>query len=105
GGEPDPSGRALKELRKTRYEQSLHGDAEFWCSQCHSIENLDKLKMANGQIVTFDQAPLLCTSCHGDKLGDWQKGIHGLASGQWNGVKYKRSCTACHNPHNPRFQS
>ncbi len=102
---PDPKRRPLKEFHRTRYEEFLHGDDEFWCYQCHSIENIDKLKMANGQIVSFDEAPLLCTSCHGDKLQDWKRGIHGLASGQWNGAKLRRPCTSCHNPHNPRFQS
>jgi hypothetical protein len=102
---PDPKRRLLKEFHKTRYEEFLHGDDEFWCYQCHALDNLDRLRLANGQIVSFDEAPALCTSCHGDKLSDWKKGIHGLAAGEWNGVKYKRSCTACHNPHNPRFQA
>jgi hypothetical protein len=59
--------------------------------------------MATGQLVGFDEAYLLCMSCHGDKTSDWRNGIHGLAKGYWNGSKRRLSCPACHDPHNPLF--
>lgn len=101
----NPKRRPLERFHQTRYEELAHGDDEFWCYQCHALENIDKLELANGKLVTFDEAPALCTSCHGDKVSDWKLGIHGLASGEMNGTKWRRSCTACHNPHDPKFQS
>jgi hypothetical protein len=100
-----PERHLLKEFHQIRNEQFSHGEQAFWCYECHSQKNIDHLQTATGKLVTFDEAYKVCTSCHGDKLKDWREGIHGQIQGNWNGVKHKKSCPACHDPHNPRFPS
>ena len=93
--------RPLKEFH-TRVDL-VHGTVGGWCYRCHTKDNFDKLHLFDGTLVSFDEAYTLCGSCHGDKMRDWKDGIHGLTTGNWNGQRYKRSCTACHNPHKPKF--
>lgn len=95
--------RLLVEFHSQRNKELHHGDSKAWCYQCHSETNIDRLVIANGSLVTFDEAHLLCGSCHGDKLRDWKLSVHGKTMGHWRGTQVKRSCTACHNPHNPPF--
>lgn len=80
-----------------------HGTLGGWCYRCHTKEDIDRLHLADGTLVSFDQAYELCGSCHGDKLRDWKAGIHGLTTGWWLGPRARRSCPACHDPHDPRF--
>lgn len=101
GRAPDPTRRVLKEFHVVRSRDFAHGDGAFWCYQCHSTENIDMLRTATGQLVTFNEAWRVCTSCHGDKLQPWRNGTHGLILGFWDGVKHKKSCPNCHEPHNP----
>jgi hypothetical protein len=103
GRTPKPERRPLREFHRLRSADLSHGSDDFWCYQCHSQENIDRLRTANGTLVSFDQAFSICTSCHGDKLRHWKDGIHGLLAGQWNGAKYRRSCPACHDPHSPKY--
>lgn len=100
---PNPEKRELKEFHTVRNKELHHGDSAAWCYQCHSQTNIDRLVIARGDLVTFDEAFLLCGSCHGDKLRDWKLAIHGKTMGHWRGDKIKRSCTGCHNPHAPKF--
>lgn len=100
---PQPERHPLKEFHTVRMFDFSHGEDEFWCFQCHSLENIDKLVTSTGKLVSFDEAWRLCTGCHGDKLDDWRRGTHGLLLGDWNGPRTKLSCPACHNPHDPRF--
>jgi hypothetical protein len=99
---PDPRRRTFTEFHTTR-NAFKHGDSERWCYQCHSLVDIDRLVIANGSLVTFDQGYLVCGSCHGDKLRDWKLQVHGATQGYWNGPKIRPSCPACHNPHGPRF--
>jgi len=101
---PNPQKRRLVSFHTVRNDELHHGDAQGWCYHCHSVENIDRLKIANGSLVTFDQAFLLCGSCHGDKLRDWKEDVHGKTRGRWNGQKSRLSCTACHSPHLPKFR-
>jgi hypothetical protein len=98
---PDPRERKLVEFHTQRVLS--HGDAKGWCYRCHTKDNIDKLHEPDGTLVSFDEAYLLCGSCHGDKLRDWRLGIHGLNTGYWNGPRLRHSCTFCHDPHSPRF--
>jgi hypothetical protein len=93
----------LKEFHAVRNSDFSHGEDAFWCYQCHAVKNIDKLTTSTGELVSFNEAYKLCTSCHGDKLEPWRSGTHGLILGDWNGVKHKKSCPACHDPHQPRF--
>ncbi len=98
---PDPSERRLTEFHTQKVLQ--HGTQKGWCYRCHTKEDIDKLHLLDGTLVSFDEAYELCGGCHGDKLRDWRAGIHGLTTGDWNGARVRRSCPACHDPHNPHF--
>lgn len=97
---PDPTPRPLREFHSAKHIE--HGDTTFWCNFCHNMDDLDSLRLLDGRTASFDEAYRLCGECHGDKRRDWERGIHGLQTGFWNGEKTRRSCTACHDPHAPR---
>lgn len=103
GRTPRPARYTLTEFHRIRNEDLAHGDSKAWCYQCHAMEDINRLKLANGSLVTFDEAYALCISCHGDKRKDFESGVHGQTTGYWNATKYRRSCPACHDPHKPAF--
>lgn len=94
---PNLTQRALTEIH-TRIEL-VHMDAPRWCHTCHDPDDPDRLRLAGGRPVAFDDVHLLCGSCHGEKLADWERNIHGLTTGYWNGPQTRRTCTGCHDPH------
>jgi hypothetical protein len=98
---PNPTMRALTEFHTQKILN--HGTQGGWCYRCHTTDNIDKLHLADGTLVGFDEAYELCGSCHGDKLRDWKSNMHGLTTGYWNGERTQRSCPACHDPHSPHF--
>jgi hypothetical protein len=102
---PNPKRRQLEEFHAVRNDEFSHGEDRFWCYQCHSLKNIDRLMTSSGEIVSFNEAYRICLSCHGDKTDDWRTGVHGLAHGNWNGQKRRLSCPACHDPHDPRYPS
>lgn len=81
-----------------------HDADHRWCLDCHNPDNRDKLRLASGVLVPFEQSYRLCGQCHGDKYRDWKLGIHGRRSGNWNGAKTYLLCVHCHNPHSPKFK-
>jgi hypothetical protein len=99
-GAANPTERKLTEFHTQKVLN--HGNGG-WCYRCHTMENIDKLHLQDGTLVSFNEAYELCGSCHGDKLRDWKAGIHGLTTGYWLGARQRRSCPACHDPHSPRF--
>jgi len=82
-----------------------HGPKERWCFDCHNPDNRDRLRLANGTLIGFDESYRLCGQCHGTIFRDWREGIHGRREGYWNGAKSYLLCAHCHNPHAPRFQA
>lgn len=80
-----------------------HDEKNRWCLDCHDAKNRDMLHLADGRLVDFKESYELCGQCHGPKLRDWRKGIHGRRTGFWNGRKKYLLCAHCHNPHAPRF--
>ena len=83
----------------------LEHDAEHrWCLDCHDADNRDKLHLASGELVGFEESYRLCGQCHGPKYRDWKVGIHGRRTGYWNGQKKYLLCAHCHNPHSPHFK-
>ena len=101
----------MKVNRTRRVLTEMHTDIELrhdeehrWCLDCHDPDDRDKLHLASGQRVSFDESYLLCGQCHGEKLRDWRAGVHGRRTGQWNGHKRYLLCANCHNPHQPRFK-
>lgn len=81
-----------------------HDEQNRWCLDCHDAKNRDMLHLADGRWVDFKESYILCGQCHGPKLRDWRKGIHGRRTGLWNGQKKYLLCAHCHNPHAPRFK-
>lgn len=78
------------------------------CLNCHDGEDRDKLVLHNGTLVGFDEAPRLCSQCHGTVYRDWQKGVHGKTMGSWDASSGKQvhlTCNECHDPHSPAFEA
>jgi len=100
-------------VNPTRRELTdMHADIVFthdaqhrWCLDCHDATDRDSLHLAGGDRVPFDESYRLCGQCHGEKLRDWQAGVHGRRTGDWNGHKKYLLCAHCHNPHQPRFRA
>jgi len=87
----------------------VHGGGNIWCLDCHNTEDRDKLIKLNKELLTFNESHLLCGECHGPKLLDWERGIHGKATGYWDlardedEISERKLCVECHPPHNPAF--
>ncbi len=99
--DPDPTKRELEEHVEIA-EMLNHGNN--WCLDCHNMDNRDKLKLASGTLVSFEESYYLCGQCHGTFFRDWKAGVHGKRTGEWNGKKVYRLCVHCHNPHSPKFK-
>jgi len=97
--EPNATPRELTEFHTIR--PVAHGPVISWCSFCHAIDDIDQLHRIDGTTIGFDESHLLCAQCHGDKHRDWEMGIHGIQTGEWNGVQQRVSCPFCHDPHVP----
>jgi hypothetical protein len=80
-----------------------HGPEDRWCFDCHNPDDRDRLRLANGTMISFEESYRLCGQCHGTIYRDWREGIHGRREGYWNGAKSYQLCAHCHNPHAPRF--
>jgi uncharacterized CHY-type Zn-finger protein len=89
----------------------VHGGGNLWCLECHDNDDRDKLVRLNGELLTFNESHLLCGECHGPKLRDWDRGIHGSTTGYWDMSRdedastLRKLCVECHLPHNPAFAS
>lgn len=101
----------LKVNRTRRTLTDMHTDIELrhdeehrWCLDCHDAGDRDRLHLASGELVSFEESYRLCGQCHGEKLRDWRAGVHGRRTGDWNGHKSYLLCAHCHNPHQPRFK-
>ncbi len=99
------------EVDRTRRELSQHDEIVFthdaehrWCLDCHDSDDRDKLRLASGDLIGFDESYRLCGQCHGDKYRDWRVGVHGRRTGMWSGHKKYLLCVSCHDPHAPHFK-
>jgi hypothetical protein len=81
-----------------------HDEKHRWCLDCHDAVDRDRLHSASGEPIPFAESYRLCGQCHGNKLRDWQAGVHGKRTGYWNGEKRYLLCVNCHNPHDPKFR-
>ena len=97
--------RTRRELKDAHDDIILKHDEEHrWCLDCHDADNRDRLHLASGQPVPFEESYQVCGQCHGEKYRDWRAGVHGRRVGQWNGAKQYLLCVNCHSPHQPRFK-
>lgn len=94
-----------RELEYMHEEIVLRHDEEHrWCLDCHSADDRDHLRLANGTLIPFEESFRLCGQCHGTQFRDWRAGVHGRRTGDWNGDKQYLLCVHCHNSHQPQFQ-
>jgi hypothetical protein len=96
--------RTLEDEHVEISEMFNHASEQRWCLDCHNPDNRDVLRLANGDLVSFEESYNLCGQCHGTIFRDWKAGIHGKRTGEWNGKKQYRLCVHCHNPHSPKFK-
>jgi hypothetical protein len=99
-----PVNRKPRKLDQYHQEISLNHMPGGWCFDCHNPDNRDKLRLANGGTVPFEESYRLCGQCHGTVLRDWEVGLHGKRTGMWNGEKQYLLCAHCHWPHDPVFK-
>jgi hypothetical protein len=100
-----PTNRTRRQLVDDHDDIVLkHDEEQRWCLDCHDAENRDRLHLASGEPVPFEESYRLCGQCHGEKYRDWRAGVHGRRIGQWSGAKEYLLCVHCHSPHQPRFK-
>lgn len=78
------------------------------CFNCHNEANRETFHIRDGRDLGFAESSLLCGSCHGPTLRDWEAGAHGRISGYWDKTKgeaHRLDCVNCHDPHSPRIPS
>lgn len=95
----NPTRRELTEFHTDK--RLAHGGTLTWCTFCHQDDDLDRLRLIDGSQVAFDEGYRVCAQCHAERYRDWTRGVHGATTGSWRDVAQRRSCTACHNPHDP----
>ncbi len=100
-----PRNKTKRVLKDMHQDIKIENHGDRWCYDCHDERNMDRLKLANGDQIKFEDSFMLCGQCHGNVLNDWKKGIHGKRTGSWNGEKQYLLCVHCHNPHNPPFKA
>jgi Cytochrome c7 and related cytochrome c len=100
-----PPNRTRRKLEDAHDDIVLKHDEEHrWCLDCHDADNRDRLHLASGEAVPFEESYQVCGQCHGEKYRDWRAGVHGRRIGDWNGAKQYLLCVHCHSPHQPRFK-
>ncbi len=95
-----------RELKDEHTDIKLHHlEQGQWCLDCHNAADRDKLKLASGVTISFNESYRLCGQCHGDIYKDWKAGIHGKRIGYFKGgTRTYFLCVNCHNPHDPKFK-
>jgi hypothetical protein len=97
------------EVNETPRQLDFHENIKLkhfdgWCFSCHNPGDRDKLRLANGKLIPYNESYYLCGQCHGTIFRDWKAGVHGKRTGEWNGKKLYRLCPQCHWPHAPKFK-
>ena len=100
--EPNTQRRELTEMHDDVIFD--HDSENRWCLACHNTLDRDSLILAGGKLLGFNESYKLCGQCHGPKFRDWNLGIHGKRTGEWNGEKQYLLCVHCHDPHSPKFK-
>ena len=98
----DPTPRPVPDHEETVVFN--HDSQNRWCLDCHDSKDRDKLHLADGRLISFEESYKLCGQCHGPELRDWKRGIHGKRTGSWSGQKEYLLCAHCHDPHSPAIK-
>lgn len=86
--------------------QLNHADASVMsCTTCHAADNLDSLHTLTGTSIEFDHSYQVCSQCHSQEFEDWEGGAHGKRVGGWAPPRVIETCTSCHNPHDPAWDT
>ncbi len=101
----DPPAQYADELTEFHREMEFsHGDLA--CASCHATDDRDKLTLASGALLDYDDTMDLCAQCHSSEYKSYQHGAHGGMSGHWDrtqGERVRNHCVVCHDPHEPAF--
>ncbi len=74
------------------------------CAACHHPDDRDRLRLADGSTLPFEEVNSLCGQCHGTQHRDYKHGAHGGMRGAWDrtrGPRTRNACVVCHDPHAP----
>ncbi len=74
------------------------------CDTCHSKDDRDFLVTEKQSKIDLDHVYDMCGQCHFRQKKDWIGGAHGKRVTYWAGERVVKNCTACHDPHSPRFK-
>lgn len=84
----------------------IHGNDEVMnCFTCHNKSTPNELVSLTGKSISFDESFKVCNQCHSTQYKDWIGGSHGKRLGGWAPPRIINTCTSCHNPHKPAFES
>jgi len=101
-----------KKVRIAKAAEMAHGDIvmthggenrPLTCFTCHKKDERDFLLTEKGTKIDLDHSYKMCGQCHFRQKEDWIGGAHGKRVTYWAGERVVKNCTACHNPHSPRF--
>lgn len=106
-----------KPLDQLRVDAPMSGKKAHWnislkhahstvmkCNTCHEMDGTpDQLIGLQGDSISYDHCYKLCGQCHSTQYKDWQGGAHGKKLGGWTKPRIVKTCTGCHNPHQPAF--
>lgn len=99
-------GRKVNEKKAHWHIEIVHGNEEVMnCFTCHNKSNPDELTSLTGKPIVFDESFKVCSQCHSTQYKDWVGGSHGKRLGGWAPPRITNTCTNCHNPHKPVFES
>lgn len=75
------------------------------CDACHDVADPARFALQNGESASLDEAYRLCAQCHYSQADAWAGGAHGKRLVAWRGRRVVMSCTECHDPHAPAFDT
>ena len=109
--QPDDPGDKRKKGQPDVYEEDheihlKHGSNDH-CFNCHDRDHRDMMVLRNGYATDFQNVNLVCGSCHGATLRDWNHGAHGRRQGYFDlsrGPYTAARCIDCHDPHDPSYK-
>ena len=76
------------------------------CYSCHNPQDADRLRLADGRSLKYQDVMTLCSQCHGPRARDYERYAHGGVNGYWDlrrGDRIRNNCIDCHDPHVPQF--
>lgn len=71
------------------------------CRTCHTVTDVGRLRLENGETASIDHAYRLCAQCHFREVDSWGNGAHGKRLVGWRGRRVVMGCADCHDPHQP----